>query len=59
MSPETTLSPVDPDARAAMGLDAEAPVEVVATAAPKHVGGGYYLMPDGTKVRGRKAAGLE
>jgi hypothetical protein len=27
-------------------------------AAPKHVGGGWYVMPDGSKVRGRKAAGL-
>lgn len=25
---------------------------------PKHVGGGWYEMPDGSRVRGREAAGL-
>lgn len=28
-------------------------------AAPKHVGGGWYEMPDGERVRGKEAAGLE
>ena len=27
-------------------------------AEPIYVGGGYFVMPDGSKVRGRKAAGL-
>lgn len=27
--------------------------------AATHVGGGWYLMPDGSKVRGKAAAGLE
>ncbi len=31
---------------------------VEAQAQPKHTGGGWYLMPDGTKVKGKKAAGL-
>lgn len=33
--------------------------EVGAIGQPVHKGGGYYLMPDGSTVRGRKAAGLE
>jgi hypothetical protein len=25
---------------------------------PKHIGGGWYLMPNGEKVKGKEAAGL-
>lgn len=34
-------------------------VRVPKAAEPKHVGGGVYEMPDGSRVRGKEAAGLE
>ena len=38
--------------------DIKLKTDVVAPPQPVHKGSGYYLMPDGSTVRGKKAAGL-